>query len=251
MPDHREAIISIHGVHSQRILAGSKTVEPRRRFPQMPAGSRLWIYETMPIGAVVGFVTVTNMEAGTAEALWECHSKSIGVAREEFMAYLDGCAKASAISLADAHAIAPIALSTLRSIRPRFQAPQVMTLLSQPKDSRCSGWLGWTGGLQRDPRRRAATRRSSSCPSWRKGNNYRARSIPLGSAASNSSCASLAAASTHGPSAHVPSGATHPAASRHLARSLATSSGETTAFESSNSKRKPKPCRTLTIEIVD
>lgn len=147
MPDHREAIISIHGVHSQRILAGSKTVELRRRFPHMPAGSRLWIYETMPTGAVVGFVTVTGMEAGTAEALWERHGKSIGVTRDEFIAYLAGCAKASAISLADARAIAPVALSTLRSIRPRFQAPQVMTLLSPAEGLAMQRMAGLDQGL--------------------------------------------------------------------------------------------------------
>lgn len=157
MPDHREAIISIHGVHSQRILSGNKTVELRRRFPHMPAGSRLWIYETMPTGAVVGVATITGMEAGTAEALWERHGKAIGVARKEFMAYLDGCAKASAISLADARAIAPIALSTLRSIRARFQAPQVMTLLSPTEGLAMRGMAGLDHQL---PTRPTAARRN-------------------------------------------------------------------------------------------
>ena len=130
MADPREAIISIHGVHSQRILSGSKTVELRRRFPAMPAGSRLWIYETMPTGAVVGYVTVTGIEISPPEALWERHAASIGVTRQDFAAYLDGCKEAHAISLTGARAIPPIALSTLRFIRARFRAPQVMTLLS-------------------------------------------------------------------------------------------------------------------------
>ena len=130
MPDQREAIISIHGVHSRRILAGTKTVELRRRFPAMAPGSRLWIYETMPTGAIVGHATVAGFDRGSPEALWERHGTNTCVALEDFMTYLDGCAEGVAILLGDARATPLLSRLALKTVRARFQPPQVMTLLT-------------------------------------------------------------------------------------------------------------------------
>ena len=130
MVDRKEGIISIHGVHSRRIIAGTKTVELRRRFPEMAPGSRLWIYETMPTGAVVGLAPVAGLDPGTPEALWRQHGRSTCVELEDFMAYLEGCLEAVAITLKDARGVSPVARSTLRTVRAGFHPPQVMTLLT-------------------------------------------------------------------------------------------------------------------------
>lgn len=130
MVDRKEAIISIHGIHSRRIIAGTKTVELRRRFPEMAPGSRLWIYETMPTGAVVGFATVAGFDRGTPEALWRHHGRGTCVKLRDFMAYLEGCLEAVAITLEDARGVSPVVRSTLRTVRAGFHPPQVMTLLT-------------------------------------------------------------------------------------------------------------------------
>ena len=131
MVDRKEAIISIHGVHSRRIIAGTKTVELRRRFPEIAPGSRLWIYETMPTGAIVGFATVAGFDRGTPEALWRQHGRGTCVELVDFMAYLEGCLEAVAITLEDARGVSPVMRSTLRTVRAGFHPPQVMTLLTQ------------------------------------------------------------------------------------------------------------------------
>ena len=58
MPDATDAIISIHPDYADAIFAGKKTIELRRRIPEVPSGTRLWIYATRPTGAIIGFVTI-------------------------------------------------------------------------------------------------------------------------------------------------------------------------------------------------
>ena len=130
MPEPQDALISIHGIHARRILGGTKTVELRRRFPAMTAESRLWIYETLPTGAVIGFATVAGIDRGIPEVLWERYGPSIGVESEDFMAYLNGCVEAVAILLTKVREVAPIPAATLRAIRDQFHPPQVMIKLT-------------------------------------------------------------------------------------------------------------------------
>jgi predicted transcriptional regulator len=42
-------LISLQPHHTDRIRAGEKTVEFRRRTPPIPIGSRLWVYSKLPI----------------------------------------------------------------------------------------------------------------------------------------------------------------------------------------------------------
>lgn len=130
MLDLTEGLISIHGVHARRILDGTKTVEVRRRFPALPAGTRLWIYETQPVGAVTGYVTIDSVERSTPTALWRTHGDGTGIDRAAFEAYLEACAEAVAICLSEPCRIIPIAAARLRAMRERFHPPQVVTRLS-------------------------------------------------------------------------------------------------------------------------
>src|SRR4051794_32919901 len=47
--EETDAIISIHPSYADAILAGEKTIELRRRIPNISQGARLWIYATRPI----------------------------------------------------------------------------------------------------------------------------------------------------------------------------------------------------------
>lgn len=130
MTEPHDVLVSIRTIHARRILAGTKTVELRRRFPTIEAGTRLWIYETLPTGAIVGFATAMNLHRATPEVLWERYGSSFGLAAVEFHSYLDGCMEAVAISLSNVRRIALIPVATLRSIRERFHPPQVMIRLT-------------------------------------------------------------------------------------------------------------------------
>lgn len=117
MDSDAHAMISIHSSHANSILDGSKTVELRRRFMKLPRGSRLWIYSTLPVGAVVATATIEALDYASPAVLWERYQTDVAVSEEAFLTYFDGCPLGCAIKLRDIQAIAPISLNSVRQIR--------------------------------------------------------------------------------------------------------------------------------------
>ena len=130
MPDAADAIISIHPAYADAILAGTKTIELRRRIPELPLGTRLWIYATRPIGAVIGFVTIQNVTRAHPRTIWQRHRNGTGVDHASFKAYFNGAQEAVAIVLNAARRVGPITIDDLRGIRDSFHPPQVLIRLT-------------------------------------------------------------------------------------------------------------------------
>lgn len=130
MADAADVIISVRRDYADAILAGTKTVELRRKLPPLLAGTRLWIYATQPTGAVVGFATVRDVERAAPVAIWRRHRASTGIKYDAFLEYFDGAPEAIAILIAAAQRIGPITIEQLRQIRDRFHPPQVVTRLT-------------------------------------------------------------------------------------------------------------------------
>lgn len=126
-----DAIISIHPRHAYAILDGAKTVELRRRIPPLSIGTRLWIYATRPVGAVIGVATVERIVRDDPAQIWLEFGDQSGIDRGTFDAYFDGSNVAIGLLLAD---IRPspeqVAIEQLRSIRDGFHPPQVMMSIS-------------------------------------------------------------------------------------------------------------------------
>lgn len=129
MADTTDAIISIYPAYADAILAGEKTVELRRRIPDLSSGVRLWIYATLPTGAVVGFATVQNVARASPTDIWKKHGNRAGVDHASFKAYFNGAKEAVAILLAAARRVGPITIDQLREIRTSFHPPQVLVRL--------------------------------------------------------------------------------------------------------------------------
>ena len=125
MGPEQHAMISIKPVFAASILSGSKTVELRRRFFELPIGSKLWIYSTLPVGAVVGVATLASVDRDTPENLWEKYSVRTQVTGEEFDAYFRGCESGVALGLGEIRALTPVDLQTIREIRGIVSMPQV------------------------------------------------------------------------------------------------------------------------------
>ena len=130
MPKTTDAIISIHSDYANAILAGTKTIELRRRIPEISPGTRLWIYATRPIGAVVGSAIAQGVAKAHPAKIWKLHRNRTGIDHEAFKAYFNGSLMAVAISLGAAKRIEPITIEQLRGIRDRFHPPQVLTRLT-------------------------------------------------------------------------------------------------------------------------
>ncbi len=130
MPDVTDAIISIHPTYADAILAGTKTIELRRRIPKLPSGTKLWIYATRPTAAVIGVATITDVSRADPKTIWKRHRTGAGVDHDSFKEYFNGAQEAIAIVLATVKRVGPITIEQLRGIRNRFHPPQVLTLLT-------------------------------------------------------------------------------------------------------------------------
>ncbi len=127
--DH--AMISIKPEFAESILSGEKTIELRRRFIDLPLGSKLWIYSTLPVGAVVGVATLETVDRDTPQNLWKKYAHRTQISSPDFDRYFLGCDDGVALGLSGIEALEPVDLQTIRSIRGVNTIPQVAVRITQ------------------------------------------------------------------------------------------------------------------------
>ncbi len=137
MGDIDDALISIKPKYARAILAGTKTVELRRRIPKVVRGTRLWIYATRPLGAIVGSAIVQDIIEGPPAEVWERCMSRTAVTRSEFDDYFFGAETALALVLSQVIKRQEIGIEELREISEGFHPPQVLAWLSPEESS----WL--------------------------------------------------------------------------------------------------------------
>jgi predicted transcriptional regulator len=125
-----EAIISIRPSFAEAILSGSKTIELRRKIPSIDPGTRIWIYATRPVGAVVGSALIERIIRGTPGAIWSSYGEETGVTHSHFKTYFDGAVEAIALFLTEVRRSKPVNIDKLRALRHGFHPPQVMAKIT-------------------------------------------------------------------------------------------------------------------------
>lgn len=119
------ALLSVRPRFAQGILAGTKTIELRRRAPACEPGDMVVFYETSPTSAIVGFAFVSRIDDGCTNALWQTARDFAGISQQEYRRYFAGASHGSAIHLKEAKILQPaIALSEARALAPTFRPPQ-------------------------------------------------------------------------------------------------------------------------------
>ena len=84
-------VLSIRPTYVERILAGEKTIELRRRFPALRSPRQLaLIYCTAPIQAIVACATLFEVETLSLTHLWRRRGQQAAVSRAEFDSYFAG-----------------------------------------------------------------------------------------------------------------------------------------------------------------
>ena len=142
MPSTAEAIISIRPPHAEAILTGRKTIELRRRIPDLGSGTRLWIYSTRPTAAIVGIVMIHRVSKAHPTTIWEEHGDRVAIDHASFRDYFKGVKEGVAILLEAARRVAPITIDQLRDVRREFHPPQVLTLLTREEAVALSSLAG-------------------------------------------------------------------------------------------------------------
>jgi predicted transcriptional regulator len=121
----RDVVLSIRPQFAEKILAGTKTVELRRRFSgAVPPGAMACIYSTTPTRALTGTATISAVEKMSIPALWKEYKGAAAIPRPEFDSYFQGVDVGYAILLTSPRSFQrPIPLSELRSACD-FEPPQ-------------------------------------------------------------------------------------------------------------------------------
>lgn len=118
-------LLSINPRFTSRIFEGAKSVELRRVRPRLQAGDTVYIYESAPTMAVVGYCKVRHMVDYSIEGLWRKVKDSAGLSREDFIDYFSGAARGFGIYISDpVRFVRPLQLVELRQAHPGFHPPQ-------------------------------------------------------------------------------------------------------------------------------
>ena len=91
-------LLSINPEYVERILAGSKKYEFRKRLANRTV-DKILMYSTAPIMKVVGEVEVVKTISSSPSALWEYTKKFAGISRDKYRKYFKGCKVAYAYQL--------------------------------------------------------------------------------------------------------------------------------------------------------
>jgi predicted transcriptional regulator len=115
MDEERAVLISVRPRYAEVILAQDKTVELRRTRPNVPTGTRVILYSSSPVMAVVGTATLRHLEQSTPADLWDRVGSFSGISRVEFDDYFQGATRGFGLHLAGAARLdSPVTLEELR-----------------------------------------------------------------------------------------------------------------------------------------
>jgi predicted transcriptional regulator len=91
-------LLSIRPEYAERIFAGQKLFEFRRRLPKHQPVTVV-VYVTAPVMRIVGEFTVEHVLHDTPERLWNLTHQHAGISFEFFCSYFVGRAKAYALRI--------------------------------------------------------------------------------------------------------------------------------------------------------
>lgn len=132
-------VMSVQPRYAERILAGQKCVEVRRRFSARWTGQRVVFYATRPVCGLVGEARIARVLHLPSEKLWEQYGPVLGASRGELDRHLRAARQVSAIELSDVTPyVTPMPIRELSGlVGQALSAPRSFVSFTAP-----SGW-GW------------------------------------------------------------------------------------------------------------
>ena len=131
MAHRQDILISLASRFAEKIFAGEKQVELRRRAMRVAPGATVWIYVKLPVGSIVGRARVEAVHALSPASLWRRFGMVSGLSREEFFEYFRGVTQGFALVLEGATRLRrSLSLDSLRRIAEGFNPPQFFVRLT-------------------------------------------------------------------------------------------------------------------------
>lgn len=94
-------LLSIKPEYAEKILAGTKKFEFRRRIHTRTGVNSVIIYATMPVGKVVGEFSIKRIHSAAPATIWDRTRAHSGITREFYRRYFSGRKTAHAIEVRD------------------------------------------------------------------------------------------------------------------------------------------------------
>lgn len=83
----KSILLSIKPRFAKEIYSGKKHIELRKRVPNVPVGTPIYMYETLPVGKVTGLFGFTGCIVEEKKYFWERYKDLICVTEKEFFEY--------------------------------------------------------------------------------------------------------------------------------------------------------------------
>jgi len=131
MNRNQNILISLASRFAEKIFAGTKQVELRRRAMRVTPGATVWIYVKLPVGSIVGRARVEAVHASSPASLWRRFGLVSGLSKTEFFEYFKGVTQGFALVLEGAKRLRQsLSLDSLRRIAEGFNPPQFFVRLT-------------------------------------------------------------------------------------------------------------------------
>jgi predicted transcriptional regulator len=125
MNNRDEILISLKPRHAVHIFEGQKTVELRKRRPNVKPGTRIWIYATSPTAAIKGYAKLVQIQSGSPSFIWLTLGSQTGLSKDEFDLYFQARDVAHALVLTDVMEMKQaLPLKRIRELVINFHPPQ-------------------------------------------------------------------------------------------------------------------------------
>ncbi len=93
-------------------------------------GAIVWIYVKLPVGSIVGQMTVSNVHLASPSTLWRKFGAVSGLTRGEFYGYFEGVEQGFALEITKPKRMnSSVSLEDLRKVSSGFHPPQFFTHL--------------------------------------------------------------------------------------------------------------------------
>lgn len=113
----RALLLSIKPQYARAILEGRKTIEVRRRFPNIDPGTTVVLYSSSPEKAVLGTVRLKRTIKVNPDCVWGLHGSAIGIDQNDLDAYLEGADESTLLEVDCPHSWEqPVSLDSLRGV---------------------------------------------------------------------------------------------------------------------------------------
>lgn len=128
-------LLSIHPEYVEKILAGTKTFEYRKRIPNdFDSDRRIAVYATSPVGRIVAYLDIKKICSSAPSALWRKTSRFSGLDKATYDSYFSGRNVAYAFVIEKVHRLSkPV---TLHQVGWLSGAPQSFVYLNQEQISK-------------------------------------------------------------------------------------------------------------------